>query len=58
MKNSLRFAFVALAVFSASFSALGEETGESVQSLGTWVTSSWTGGGYCCREKYSPRQDA
>ena len=44
MKNSLRFVFVALAVSSASFSALGEENGESAQSLGTWVTSSWTGG--------------
>ena len=44
MKNSLRFVFVALAVSSASFSALAEENGESAQSLGTWVTSSWTGG--------------
>lgn len=44
MKNFLKFAFVALAVFSASFSALGEENGESAQRLGTWVTSSWMGG--------------
>ncbi|MBR4894425.1 MAG: hypothetical protein IKZ36_04425, partial [Kiritimatiellae bacterium] len=41
-KFSLRFAFVALVLFSVSFSAFGEES--AAQRLGTWYTSSWTGG--------------
>ena len=41
-KFSLRFAFVALVLFSVSFSAFGEES--AAQRLGTWETSSWTGG--------------